>query len=141
VNPTVLVVCANAWDDEGLAHPRVASRASFVHAGRELLEEASLLDAVSFDPFRYARGLVDLARRARVDGVIGTGDYPGCMLASLVAAELGLRAPSPHDVVALSHKAESRAIQLATVPEATPAFTTIDPAAPHPGAVGFPIFV
>lgn len=137
----VLVVCANAWDDEGLAHPRVAARAAYVHAGRELLEDPSLLDAIAFDPFRYARRLGDLARRERVDGVVGTGDYPGCMLAALVAADVGLRAPRPHDVVALSHKVESRAIQRAVVPEATPAYTTIDPAAPHPGAVGFPIFV
>ena len=61
-------------------------------------------------------------QRSLLDGVIGTGDYPACMLAALVAERLGLPGPSPAQIVLHSHKLYSREIQKRLVPEATPAF-------------------
>jgi hypothetical protein len=54
-----------------------------------------------------------------LDGVVGTGDYPGCQLAAAVAAELGCPTPRFDVVVDLSHKLHSREIQRRFVPEAT----------------------
>ena len=62
----------------------------------------------------------------RIDGVVGTGDYPGCMLAAQVARDLALPGPDPRAVVLLSHKFYSREIQRSVVREATPAFEAID---------------
>jgi biotin carboxylase len=78
--------------------------------------------------------------------VVGTGDYPGCMLAALVAERLGLPSPSPEQVVLFSHKFYSREIQKRVLGDsATPDFEPIDPFGPRtrrrPRRLVFPFFV
>ncbi|WP_434385458.1 ATP-grasp domain-containing protein [Melittangium boletus] len=75
--------------------------------------------------------------------MVGTGDYPGCMLASLLAERLGLPAPPPRAVVRLSHKYYSRILQRGLVPEATPDFVSLSPYASKPqlGRLGYPVFI
>ena len=138
----ILVLCPNAWDKEGLASETVRNSHSLLFHGEELLESPSVWKALLFDVFRYAREIVRTHKHANLSGVVGTGDYPGCMLAAAVARELGLPSPDPRTIVHLSHKYYSRRIQEQIVPEATPAFAAIDPFAPlRPTELAFPFFV
>src|SRR6185312_1405501 len=78
-------------------------------------------------------------RREKVDGVVGTGDYPGCMLAALVSERLGLPGSPPREITLLSHKLYSRQIQQRLVPEATARFGSFAPSRPEVAA--YPAFV
>src|SRR5262249_22632014 len=127
----VVVVCPGVWDEEALQRPGVADRYEIVREGTELVAAPSLVTALTFDVFRWVRGAARRHRRARLDGVVGPGDYPGCMLAAAVGEALGRPTPRFADVVRLSHKYYSREIQRRLVPEATPRFTAYDPLAPR----------
>ena len=138
----VLVIAPGVWDKQALALPHVATNHQFIFIGEEFQERPSLLEALRFDVFGYVRRVVDQFRSAKLTGVVGTGDYPACMLAPLVAQELGLHAPRAQDVVVLSHKFYSRQIQQRVVPHATPIFAAIDPfAARYSPLLSYPFFV
>lgn len=138
----ILVVGPSVWDRESLALPRVARDHRFTFIGEEFQEYPSLLEGLRFDVFAYVRRVLREQRGKTFSGVVGTGDYPGCMLAPLLAAELGLPSPPPQAVVVLSHKFYSRQIQQRLVPHATPAFASLDPFARRPAcALPFPFFV
>lgn len=138
----ILVLCPGPWDRQALADPALRARYEPVLAGEELYDLPLVRLACFFDIFSYARRVAQAHRGARLAGVIGTGDYPGCMLAALVAVELGLPTPPASAVVRLSHKFYSREIQRRVVPEATPAFEAIDPLAPRePRTLPYPFFV
>lgn len=123
----VLVLCPSVWDKEGFPAANLSERYDLLFAGEELLDWPSLWSGLRFDVFRYVRRIAAEYGVLGLDGVVGTGDYPACFLASAVAEELSLRAPRTRDVVLLSHKYYSREIQARHVPEATPAFAAIDP--------------
>jgi hypothetical protein len=125
----ILMVCPGVWDEEALLRPEIAGRYEILREGAELVHNPSLLTALTFDAFRWVRRTVARYRNGRIDGVVGTGDYPGCMLAAAVGE--GLSRPSPRltEVVHLSHKYYSREIQQRLVPEATPRFAAYDPLA------------
>jgi hypothetical protein len=125
----ILVVCPGVWDETNLERAEIRGRYEVVREGAELLEEPSLFAALTFDVARWVRRTVARHRHGRIDGVVGTGDYPGCMLASAVGQELGLPVPRLPAVVKLSHKFYSREIQRRVVPEATPRFEAYDPLA------------
>ncbi|MCK6552264.1 ATP-grasp domain-containing protein [Myxococcota bacterium] len=139
----VLVLCPSAWDHEMLARDSVRRDRELLFDGEDLVEQPSFLRGMTFDVFDYLERTVAKWRRERLDGVVGTGDYPGCILAAAVAHRLGLRGPHPRDIVLFSHKYYSRQIQRTLVPHATPAFASIDPA--HPKRTGhgldYPFFV
>ncbi len=138
MRPRVLVLCPSGWDRAALGE-RFRDRFDIRFFGAELVESPSLLDGLTFDVFRWSRRAADAHRGAGLDGVVGTGDYPACMLAPLVARDLGLRAPDPRAVVLLSHKFYSREIQRRVIPEATPSYRPIDPYRPPP--LAYPVFV
>ena len=79
----------------------------------------------------------------RIDGITSASDYPGAVVAAVLAEKLGLPGPPPAGILACSHKYYSRLRQLQIVPEATPAFELLDPSDPEavPQRVGFPCFV
>lgn len=137
-----LVLCPNAWDKMALARPEVINGHQIAFEGEELLETPSPWKALTFDIFRYHRQLVQRYRDCGVAGVIGTGDYPGCMLAAALAEELELPGPTLKDVVLLSHKFYSREIQRQLVPDGTPPFEAIDPLnCSSDPTLGYPLFV
>ena len=140
--PRVLVLCPGTWDKEGLK-ARFDARYELLYDGEELVEAPSLWDGLRFDVFRWVERTVERWKGQGLAGVVGTGDYPGCMLAALVGERLGLAVPPARVVVELSHKYYSRRIQRAWVPEATPDFIPIHPFALRPGLerLGFPMFI
>jgi len=140
--PRVLVLCPGTWDKEGLK-ARFDTRYALLHDGENLVETPSLWAGLRFDVFRWVERTVERWRGEGLAGVVGTGDYPGCLLAALVGERLGLPVPPPRVVVQLSHKYYSRCIQREWVPEATPEFVPLNPFSSKPGLerLGFPMFI
>ncbi len=136
----ILVLCPGVWDEEALARPAIAERYEIVRAGADLAEDPAQVDGRPFELDAWLSDTVERHRRTRIDGVVGTGDYPGCQLAAAVAAELGCPAPRFADVVDLSHKFHSREIQQRLVPEATPCFAACDPWSEPAPPMAFPFF-
>lgn len=138
--PRVLVVLPNAWERAALAS--LGDRHEFLFFEDELSEAPGLLQMLRFDVFAYLRRISERYRGERLAGVIGCGDYPGCMFSAWIANELGLPGPSARSVVLLSHKLYSRQIQARSVPEATPAFAQVGPWRKRlPDGLALPFFV
>jgi hypothetical protein len=76
-------------------------------------------------------------------GVTSSSDYPGAIAAALLAERLGCVGAPPRAVLLTGHKGESRRVQAAAVPEATPWFRLLDPSRPDtlPDGLVFPCFV
>lgn len=140
--PRVLVLCPGPWDKQALG-ARFDARYELLYAGEELVETPSLWEGLRFNVFRWVEQTAKNWRGQGLTGVVGTGDYPGCMLASLVGEQLGLPVPPPAAVVQLSHKYYSRRIQQKLVPEATPGFEPLDPfgGPPKLQQLGYPLFI
>ena len=138
----ILVLCPGSWDEAALARPEVQDRYEILRAATDVWD-MPWHRVLRTDPLEYARAI---ARRHtgtnRVDGVVGTGDYPGSQLAAVVAAELGLPGPPFATVMRLSHKLHSREIQRRLVPEATPDFEALAPTRRRaPERLPYPFFI
>lgn len=138
----ILVLCASSWDKKGLTSENYPGY-EFIFHGEELIETPSFLQVIRFDVELYIAQTAEKFARENIHGVIGTGDYPGCMLAAGIAAKIGLPGPSLPDIVHLSHKLYSRDIQRRHVPGATPKYTPINPFGRLNGNLGltYPFFV
>ena len=123
----VLVLCPNAWDREALNRPAVRDRHEVLFAGEELINGLTPWTILTFDVDRWMDRTAARFKGQGLNAVVGTGDYPGSMLAAGVAERLGLPSAGLRPVVELSHKLISREIQRAAAPEATPDFEAVDP--------------
>ena len=135
----VLVVFPTLWD---LRHLRGRNRPL---VGSVELAWAAPSDADcpwDFDVLGFIEHTVR-AERGRIAGVFSSSDYPGAAVAAAIATELGLPGPRPEHVLRAAHKHESRLVQRAVAPEATPRFALVDPRRQDggPPAIGFPAFV
>jgi hypothetical protein len=138
----ILVVCPTDWERAAIASPELRRRYEFIPCCEELYDSVGLWRALRFDAVRYLRGVAAAYRGRGIDGVLATGDYPGCLFGAHVAERLGLPTPRAADTVLLSHKYHSREIQRRLVPEATPPFEALDPRAPRePRTLPYPFFV
>lgn len=137
---SVALVCPTAWDQSQL--PRFVTEPNRDYNIVMYGEDAEASPA-TFDANSFILSAVEELDRARVAGVTSTSDYPGCLVASIIARELGLPGPMPESVLHCSHKYYARLAQQVAVPEATPQFTLIDPDTLIESAVTlpFPLFV
>ncbi|WPB79975.1 ATP-grasp domain-containing protein [Archangium violaceum] len=138
--PRVLVLCPSRWDKVALGE-RFDRRYTLLYDGEELVESPTLWAGLRFDVFRWVDQMADTWGGEGLAGVVGTGDYPGCMLASLVGERLGLPVSPARTVVRFSHKYYSRLIQRQLVPEATPDFAPFNPFARVPKDWRYPRFI
>lgn len=140
----VLVLCPSAWDREMLSRPDLRGQYAVEVFAEELYDTPPLWRALTFDVRRYIDRAVARWRNEGLAGIVGTGDYPACLLAAELAERLGLPGAGAKEVVLLSHKYYSRRLQRSVVPDATPAFAAVDPFAPHAGdlaGLSYPFFV
>lgn len=138
----ILVICPTAWEKVEIAKPTLQDRYEFVVCGEELADSVGLWNALRFDVHRYLSQIAAAHHGIGIAGVLGTGDYPGCMFSATLAEQLGLPCPSVRSVVLLSHKFHSREIQQRIVPDATPKFAIVDPHRVRtPTDLTFPFFV
>ncbi|HLG42173.1 MAG TPA: ATP-grasp domain-containing protein [Planctomycetota bacterium] len=142
---TLLLVGPTIWDREEL---RVPSRAADVRTievdepGYHVPETAGIgMIFRRFDVLGHIERVVEVARRARVDGVLGTEEFLSCAVAAVVARRLGLPGPDPGAVLRCQHKYHSRLAQREAAPECVPAFAPIDPRRPDAGRLRFPLYV
>ena len=85
--------------------------------------------------------ILDRFTGRELHGVISSDDYPGSVMAAIVAQRLGLPGVSPVASLRCQHKYLSRLEQRRLVPAATPGFTLIDPRCPRAHGLRYPIFV
>lgn len=138
----VLVVTPTSWEEAAITSPALQERYEFIVCGKDLVENPTWWDALHFDVLDYLNTLAHRYSGEKLDGVMGTGDYPGCMFSAWLAQALHLPGPDPRVVVNLSHKLHSRTLQAKYVPEATPSFALLRSARhPLPPNLGFPVFV
>lgn len=137
--PRILVVCPTEWERTALAASDLRSRYDFALCGEELSENLRLWTALRFSVPRFLESVLAQQRSSELAGVLGTGDYPGCLLSALLAERLGLRGPRARDIALLSHKYYSRQLQQRFVPEATPRFEALNRRSVP--TLGYPFFV
>jgi biotin carboxylase len=130
--PTALIVHPGARDRWNLQDPDVRAhvRAIVVDDDGPADRPTAIMDRLAADP-----------RSSAVDGVFGSTDA-SAHLAVRLAALRGLPGPTPEAFMRCHDKLESRRLQRATVPEATPEYFSIDPNAliPDPLPIPFPVF-
>jgi len=91
------------------------------------------LDGVTSSADFDVRGALDAAERqlrafdGGVDGIIGYWDFPVSLMVPILAARLGLTAPSVDSVITCEHKYYSRLVQKRVAPGHVPAFQAVDP--------------
>jgi hypothetical protein len=138
----ILVLCPNSWDKEALASERIREGREIIYDYEHLLDTPAE-GLGTFDTFDFMRAIAGDYRDRGLAGVVGTGDYPGAILAAHVGKDLGLTVPDPKVVTLLSHKWHSREIQRRSAPEATPEYFALDPFEPLPEnlPLPFPFFV
>lgn len=127
VRKRILVLSPSAWDLEELSRPAYQRDYEFVFHDAGFYDRPVLLSGLTFDVFASIRRAIDVGRRARVDGVIGTNDYPASLQAAAVAEGLGLPGAPVDKTLLCHHKYLFRRATCRDVPEATPAFGLIDP--------------
>jgi len=94
-----------------------------------LLDLEGVTSSADFD----VRAALDEAERqlrafdGTIDGLIGYWDFPVSLMVPILAARLGLRAPSVDSVITCEHKYYSRLVQRRVAPEHVPRFQAVDP--------------
>ena len=129
--PSVLVLCPGRRDRLNLADERIMERFAVRLAGEPI--------AFGFDPAGFVEHIARFG--SAVDGVMGSSDATG-HLAAVLAERLGLPGPGRAAFMRCHDKLESRRIQAAAVPEATPAFAAVDLDGPDaPAPLPYPFFL
>ena len=139
----ILVLSPNRWDLEELSRPAYRRDYEFVFHDAGFYDRHVILAGLTFDVHDSIAGAIEAGRVAKVDGVIGTHDYPASLQAAVVAAGLGVPGPRVEAALLCHHKYLCRQVQRHAVPEATPAVGLINPFDFSPASLPlpFPFFV
>lgn len=125
-----LLICPSMRDDRELARFDQGELTVLHHeyASIELEYMVGAGEAAGHirDPLEEVEVILASVDGQAVTGVISTDDYPGSVLACIVAERLGLPAPKPAVNLLCQHKFQARVAQRAFVPEAVPAFAQVD---------------
>ena len=118
------MICPSNWDRLQLsrARERLAARFELIPYGPDAEVNPATFDTEAF----ITDAVTDLARW-QVDAVVSSSDYPGCLVAAVIAKQLGLPGADPEAVLRASHKFYARQSMANSVPEANPRFTLIRP--------------
>ncbi len=136
----VAIITPTLWDKDQLARTAVRGKYDLRYFGDDLFENLSSLSALTFDIDVFCNDTARQAHAWGADGIVGTLDYPGALIAAAVAETLGLPTPSLRSLLQLSHKYYSRLLQRKVAPEAVPPFWSLDPTKPE-APPHFPVFV
>jgi biotin carboxylase len=131
--PTALIVHPGERDRWNLEDPDVRTHVDPIVVEDDGPEEkpTAILERLAADP-----------RTATVDGIFGSSDA-SAHLAVRLAALRGLPGPTPEAFMRCHDKLESRRLQRAIVPAATPRYWALEPDGPIPDPlpIPFPVFV
>ena len=136
----ILIIDINHWDREQLSRTDVPWESKY---NLLLYEYESRWYRPSFDALTYIEDTIKKFKRAELTGIASSGDYPGCILAAAIAAELGFPAPTAESVLTCSHKYYSRLAQREAAPKAAPLSILINPGKikKEDIALDFPLFI
>lgn len=139
----LLVISACYHDIRELRRIPLASPLIFDEYNSEELEkytyEEGFEEAKSEDIEPLIVGLIQKYKKIPLAGIITSDDYPGSLIASILARALGLIAPPIKTLLTCQHKYYSRIAQSEVVPEAVPKFSLIQEHTLH--TLTFPCFV
>lgn len=135
---TVLLVCPTMWDECEIPHVAAGMRCRVLSYGTDVSEHPEDFDALGF----IEHAVSAIAGHA-IDGVVASDDYPGSILAAVIARHLKLPGPDPGAMLRCQHKYYSRLAQREAVPEAVPDFLLLNGAenADFSAGLRFPLFV
>ena len=141
----VLVLCATHRDRREFA--RIAARNAVRfhfhdYASLELEQLAAWLPTsgeISNACDEVSRVIAELG--PGLHAVVSTDDYPGSLLAAVIASRLGLPGVAPVASLRCQHKYLARLAQRRLVPEAVPSFALVDHRDAAVRGVDFPMFV
>ncbi len=131
---TILVVCPTARDKRELSREPFASSYTIVFHAYDATAFENIVPQKleklpkQFDPARMIKELGKLIEKHQVDGICASSDYPGSILASILAQKYNLIGSDPRAVLGLQHKYYARKIAQIYVPEAVREFWVLDPA-------------
>ena len=112
-------------------------RHNYIFYGKNPREDLS-----AFDPCSFINKFQDDFNDISIDGIIGTHDYPGSIVASILSEKLKIPGPGTIPNLICQHKYYSRIYQEKVVPEAIPEFFLIDPSdKKYDGPPYYPVFI
>ncbi len=103
-------------------------------------EQAGFL-SYDFDPAETIDYLVAYVKKHNISAVFSTEDYPGTILAAIVAQTCGLRGLNPHSVITHQHKLYARELQKQAIPTHCPSFALLAAGIAVPNGFTFPFFI
>ncbi len=118
----IIIICPTARDIREIGRLKNKYGHNFIFYGKNPREDPGSFNARAF----ISRFLGDFKDK-KIDGIIGTHDYPASIIASILAEKLGLCGVKPGINLCCQHKYNSRISQSGSVPEAVPEFYLIDP--------------
>jgi hypothetical protein len=94
----ILFVCPTRWDEAEL--PRVMATGPYriVPFGTDVSEPPERFDALDF-----IEGAVAAGKAMAIDGVMASDDYPGSIVAPVIARRLDVCGPDPQSVLLCHH--------------------------------------
>lgn len=129
----VAVICPTIWDADELRLMSRGESYEFIYWPYSALRNShpaklwlALTHLRLFFVEKFIEDTVRFFKAHPVDGVIGTDDFLGAVLAAAVAERLELPAPSPQSILTCQHKFYSRVAQKASVSVATPDFDLVN---------------
>ncbi len=112
-------------------------RHNYIFYGKNPRENLS-----AFDPHGFINKFQDDFKNIPIDGIIGTHDYPGSIVASILSGKLKTPGPPVLSNLICQHKYYSRVYQERAVPDAVPEFFLIDPSDNNfDGPPYYPVFI
>ena len=112
-------------------------RHNYIFYGKNPRENLS-----AFDPEGFIKKFQDDFKDISIDGIIGTHDYPGSIVASILSEKLKTPGPPILPNLICQHKYYSRIYQEKVVPDAIPEFFLIDALdKKYDGPPYYPVFI
>ncbi len=96
---TVLLVCPTMWDECEIPHVAAGMRCRVLSYGTDVSEHPEDFDALGF-----IERAVSAVAGHDIDAVVASDDYPGSILAAVIARRLNLPGPDPGAVFRCQHK-------------------------------------
>ena len=136
VNQPLLVICPDAWDYRELCRTVITDSLPVVFF------EGNVPSSLrNFEPLGFVDEIVDRVGSMNIGGVFSAEDYPGSILAALVAQRLHLPGTPPEVVLLCQHKYLSRLKQQECVPQCVPPFCLVRSRSTCSRQLVYPFFV
>ncbi len=143
----ILIICPRDTDRREVARGQLAQKyevcfADYPTSDLKIMwsDKVGFL-GYTFDPAETIKYLIEYVQQNAVTGVFSTENYPGSILAAIVAQECGLIGPYPQAIINHQNKFLSRCFQERLVPEHTPNFALLTDEKSLPDGFSFPLFI